>query len=94
MPSFSFIVIIPTVVEFLSRNSPITKSQSIVGFEPNGFVVISYGPVEIAFLCIGISAAIKGGGVLRVETYRLAEVCDRFIKAASRVSRVTFFNRV
>jgi hypothetical protein len=78
MPSFSFIVIIGAVVEFLSRNSTITISQSIVGFEPNGFVVISYGSVKIAFACIRISPAIKGGRVIRVLQIDWANVnwCD------------------
>src|SRR5262249_50109518 len=115
------------VVEFLSRNSSITKSESIVGFEPNGFVVIGYSSVEVAFVrigdspavkgksvvgietngfsvisyssvvvafaLVGVSAAIKGGRVIGAEAYRLAEVRDSFVKATTRVSRVTFFNR-
>ena len=94
MPGFSFVVIISAVVKLLSRNSSITKCLSVVGFEPNGFVVISNGAVQVAFVRIGISAAVKRRRIVRVEPYRLVEVRDGFIKATRRVSRITFSDRV
>src|SRR5262249_60115403 len=93
LPGFGFIVVVFAAVEFLPRQSTIAKCRGKIGFEPNGFVVVGNGPVQIACARIGVSAAVKGGSVIRMKTYRQVEARDSIAKTARRVSRITLSDR-
>src|SRR5262249_21934436 len=93
LAGFDFIVVVFATVEFLPRQSAIAKRRGIIGLQPNGFVVVGDGPIQVACARVGVSAAVKGRSVLGMKTYRQVEARDGVAKAASRKSRVTLFDR-
>src|SRR6516164_10001864 len=70
------------VVDIPSRSSSIAKSESIVGVKSNRLVVISDGPIVVAFIHISVTPVLEGEGAFGIESNCRVKIGDGSIIVA------------